>query len=244
MLKNVLASIGIGGMKVDTLVNQAEIEAGDVLNGVVAIKGGDVSQRIDAIVLQLMTRCIVETRNDQKVYAEIQVAAASAAADMDVAPGQTFELPFQMEVPVFAPLSVGSTKSLLRTRLDVPKAVDPRDTDAVRILPNTAMRSVFEGMEHAGFRIAEVEVEHTPHAAIPFTQEFDFKPVHFRDWGVEEVEIAFRPSGSGALDVLMTVDRRGGLFSFGGETGYRFKVPASGADPQDVAAAIRQVIGR
>ncbi|WP_404384708.1 sporulation protein [Caenispirillum salinarum] len=244
MLKNVLASIGIGGMKVDTLVDQPEIEAGGRLSGVVTIKGGDVPQRIDAIVLELMTRCIVEARNDQKVHAEIEVAAARAAADIEVAPKQELELPFDMDVPVFAPLSVGPTKTALRTRLDVPQAIDPRDSDAVRILPNAAMRSVFQGMEMAGFRIAEVEVEHNPRHAPPFTQEFDFKPSSVRDWGVEEVEIAFRPGAGGGMDVLVTVDRRGGLFSFGGERGYRFKVPPKGVEPSDVAAAVRQAIGR
>lgn len=244
MFKNVLASIGIGGMKVDTLVDQPQVEAGGVLNGIVTIKGGDVPQRIDAIALELVTRCIVEARNDQKVYAEIQVAVAHAAADIEVAPGESLDLPFQMDVPVHAPLSLGQTKTTLRTRLDVPKAVDPRDSDAVRVMPNAAMRSVFKGMEHAGFRLAEVEVEHSPRARVPFIQEFDFKPVGLGDWRVEEVEIAFRPTGTDALDVLVTVDRRGGLFSFGGEQGYRFSVPAGGVNPQDVAAAVRQAIGR
>lgn len=244
MFKNVLASIGIGGTKVDTLVDQPDVPAGGTLSGRVTIMGGDVPQRIDAIHLDLITRCIVEARNDQKVYGEIMVTSARAAAGMEVAPGQALELPFRMEVPEFAPLSVGSTRTMLRTRLDVPKAVDPRDSDAVHVMPNTAMRSVFEGMERAGFRLAEVEVEHNPGRQIPFVQEFDFKPVSFRDWGVEEVEIAFQPAGGGALDVLVTVDRRGGLFSFGGETGYRFRVPAGGANPDDVATAVRQAIGR
>lgn len=244
MFKNVLASFGIGGTKVDTLVDDPVVPAGGMLKGVVTIKGGDVGQHIDAIHLDLVTRAIVEARNDQKVYGEITVSTTRASAGIDVNPGDALELPFTMEVPAFAPLSVGSTKTALRTRLDVPKAVDPRDSDAVQIVPNTAMRSVFEGMERAGFRLGEVEVEHNPRRQVPFVQEFDFKPVSFGDWGIEEVEIAFQPAGGGALEVLVTVDRRGGLFSFGGEVGYRFRVPADGADPNDVAAAVRQAIGR
>lgn len=244
MFKNVLASIGIGGMKVDTIVSETTVEPGGRLSGTIGIVGGDVPQRIDAIELALVTRAIVETSGDNKVYGEVTVAVVRAADRMEVAPAQRLDLPFTLEVPPSAPLSIGPVHTALRTRLDVPMALDPRDSDAVRIVPDGAQRSVFEGMQRAGFRLGEVEVEYKPRRVPPFLQEFDFKPTSVRDWGVEEVEVAFLPRSGGGYEVLLTVDSRGGLFSRGLERGYRLAVPATGADPEDVAAAVRQAIGR
>ncbi len=243
MLKNVLASIGIGGAKVDTIVDNPQLSVDETLSGKIVIRPGDVPQRIDGVEIELVTRCIVETRNDQRVYGQITVASARVAESVAVAPGELREVPFTMRVPAFAPLSLGSTSTVLRTRLDVPNAIDPSDSDAVRVLPNAAMRSVFEGMERAGFRLAEVEVEHNPRRRMPFVQEFDFRPTGFGDWRIQEVEIAFEPAGNGAIDVLVTVDRRGGLFSFGGETGLRLRVAAGGTPAADFAAALRRAIG-
>lgn len=240
MLKGLLASIGIGGTKVDTVVENPHVEAGGALEGTVQIRGGDVPQQIDAIHLEVVTKCWIES-GDEKVPTEVVVAAAEAPG-VQVEPGASHDVPFAIEVPAFAPLSVGSTRSALRTRLDVPAAIDPRDEDALVVAPNAAMRSVIEGVTQAGFQLAEAEVEHTPRREIPFVQELDFRPTSLGDWGIEEVEIAFRPLGGGALEVLLTVDKRGGLFSRGGEAKHRFRVPAEGASPGEIASAIRDAL--
>jgi sporulation-control protein len=117
MLKNMLASIGFGGTKVDAVVDTPTVEAGSQLTGTIHIKGGDVEQHIDAILLDLVCKYIVETRDDHKVYGEITVATTGTWLDRNIRPGEHRKLDFKLQVPVFAPLSLGSTDTVLRTRL-------------------------------------------------------------------------------------------------------------------------------
>ena len=156
-------------------------------------------------------------------------------------PGQSRVIPFAIRLPPGTPLSVGGASTALRTRLDVAGAVDPRDADPVRVRPSRAMAAVLRGMEEAGFRLVEVEVEHRPRGAQPFVQEFDFRPRSARDWGIEEVEIAFGPM-AGGVEVLLTVNNRGGLFLPGRERSARFHVTDAMADRTDMAAELRRAI--
>jgi sporulation-control protein len=84
-------------------------------------------------------------------------------------------------------------------------------------------------------------VEHQPRRAQPFVQEFDFRPRSSRDWGIEEVEIAFEPV-PGGVEVLVTVDNRGGLFLPGRERTARLRVLDASLDRLDMAAELRRVI--
>ena len=245
MLKKLFASIGWGGVKVDTVLDTPSVPVGGTLKGVIQIQGGDVSQRIDAVQLELVVRCIVENDDDERIPLELVVASVRAATELEVAAGEALEFPFALDVPESTPLSLGSTHTELRTRLEVPVAIDPRDGDAVDIRPNRPMASVLEGVEYAGFRLVEAEVEHAPGHRYPLTQELDFEPTGLGDWGIKELELAFRPASDGAVEVELTVDRRGGLFRRGGEVTHRFHVPATGLPPSEVAAAIRStIVGR
>lgn len=56
MLKAFLTKIGIGGLKVDTVVDQQMLEEGETLNGTIYIDGGDADQIIDHITLEVFVR--------------------------------------------------------------------------------------------------------------------------------------------------------------------------------------------
>jgi sporulation-control protein len=183
---------------------------------------------------------ILWTRGDDKVYAEITLGEATLHPGR-VGLGAEVVLPFRIRLPASAPLTVGSTQTLLKTRLDVAGAVDPRDTDPVRVRPNRAMQAVFDGMEHAGFRLVETEVEYNPQRATPFVQEFDFRPRSSRDHGIEEVEISFALVPRG-VEVSLTVDNRGSFFTLGRERTARFRVLEAEMDRLDMAAELRQAV--
>lgn len=240
MFKSILRSLGIGGASVETVLDRPEVAVGGRLTGEVRITGGDSEQDIRGVVLEIVTRCRVETRGDEKVYAEISLGEARLDPGV-IGPRATKTLPFQIVLPASTPLTVGSTSTVLRTRLDVAGAVDPKDADPVRVLPNRAMSAVLHGMERAGFRLVETEVEHNPRRANPFVQEFDFRPRSSRDWGIEEVEISFSPTQDG-VEVSLTVDNRGGFFTLERERTARFRVSEAEADGIDMAAELRRAI--
>lgn len=61
----VLASVGVGGAKVDTKLEKSEFTAGEIMQGVVEVVGGNLEQQIDAIYLTVNTTYIRES-NDLK----------------------------------------------------------------------------------------------------------------------------------------------------------------------------------
>lgn len=241
MFTKILTSLGIGGASVDAVLESEEVVVGETLRGEARVKGGSVEQDIREIALELVTSCLVEARDDEKVRADIVVASAAVAPGR-IGAEETRSFPIAIAVPASAPLSLGSTSTSLRTRLDIAGAIDPRDVDRVRLLPNRAMRAVFDGMAKAGFRLSETEVEYDRRRSQPFVQEFDFKPRSMTDFGIEEVEIAFSPA-RGGVEVRLTVDNRGGFFSFGRERSARFRVLESELGRFDMAAELRRAIG-
>lgn len=242
MFKSIARVFGIGGASVETTLESSDTVAGGRLSGEIRITGGTSRQEIRKVVLQIVTRCLVETTGDNKVHGEIVVAEASFVPD-PIEPGAIEAFPFEIVVPASAPLSVGSVQSVLKTRLDVPGAIDPRDSDPIRILPSPVMSAVFDGMERAGFRLVEAEVEHNPRRSNPFVQEFDFKPRSSRDWGVEEVEISFVPIARG-VEVLLTVDSRGGFFGVERERKTTFRLTEADIGRFDLASELRRAIDR
>ena len=240
MFKSILRSLGVGGATVETVITDPEVEVGGEVAGEIRITGGSHDQDIRGVVLEIVTRARVETRGDEKVYAEIALGEATLNPGRIEAQA-TVVLPFRIRLPASAPITMGSTQTLLKTRLDVAGAVDPRDTDPIRVLPNAAMYAVFDGMERAGFRLVETEVEYNPRRANPFVQEFDFRPRSARDYGIEEVEISFMLV-PGGVEVSLTVDNRGGFFTMGRERTARFRVTEAQADRLDMASELRQAI--
>ena len=238
MLGKLMRTLGVGGATIDTVLESDEVVVGGTLRGEVRVKGGASDQDIRGVTIEIVTRCLVETRSDNKVHAEILLA--SGTIDLGrVGAGEELTAPLEVDIDPAAPISIGSTTSFVRTRLNLAGAVDPTDKDPIRLLPTPAMLAVIDGLEQAGFALAETEVEHNPRRVNPFVQEFDFRPRGFNDYGVEEVEISFQPI-RGGVEVLLTVDNRGGFFTMGRERSTRFQV--SDTDLPDMAAQLRSAI--
>ena len=240
MFKNVLCSIGIGGATVDTVLENTDVVVGETLRGEVRIKGGDTEQDLRAVVLELVTHCLVEVGDDQNTHSEIVVASAT------VEPGrigvlEEKSIPMEIDVPASAPITICSTSTVLRTRVDVAGGVDSRDSDRVRLLPNRTMSAVLDGIASAGFLLADTEVEHNPHRPKPFVQEFDFRPRSPDDFGVNDVEVSFVPI-DGGMEVVVTADNRGGFFTVGREHSARFCVMDAEIDRLNIAAELRKAI--
>ncbi|SDF39137.1 sporulation protein [Limimaricola pyoseonensis] len=242
MFGKVLTSLGIGGATVDAVLEDDRVEVGGTLKAEIRVKGGTTAQEIRSARLELVTHCLVEGPGGAKAHGDIVLVSGEVAIGQ-VAPGEELAIPVEMDVPASAPISIGSTRTHLRTRLDVPGAIDPKDSDLVEIVPNPTMTAVLDGIAQAGFRLVETEVEYDPRRRAPFVQEFDFRPSGFGDLGIEEVEISFAPA-PGGVEVLLTVDNRGGLFFGGGERAARIRIAHAEASRIDMASELRRAIDR
>ena len=73
MFKRMLASVGIGSAKVDLMLHQDVVKAGDMISGIVRIEGGRVDQEVDDVYAFVMTRYLRE-QNDSKREVEAAVS--------------------------------------------------------------------------------------------------------------------------------------------------------------------------
>lgn len=246
MLKNILAAIGVGGAKVETVLESAEVPVGGMLAGTVRMSGGNVPQQVNDVHLEIITQAEREV-NDSKVRQPVVISRWSAGRAIALKPGENLDLPFRVEVPLHTPVYLrgADIRVWLRTRLEIPGAVDPTDDDPIYALPVPEMAAVVEAMQQLGFRLYKSDVEHRRFAP-GYMQEFEFRPAA-RGSRFDEVEIVFQPAERG-FDLLVQVDRaaRGLLGSWAeaagfDETWHRVHVPY-GSNAGAIAPAIRQVL--
>ena len=143
----------------------------------------------------------------------------------------------KQEVPVY-----------LKTGLDIPRALDPKDQDYVQVQPHPLMTHVLNAVQSLGFQLVKVDCEHsrmglTPH---PFVQEFEFRPSGEYRRRLEELELIFRLQGE-TLDVFLELDRRArglsGLFDATFDMNERFAhLQVTPATTGDLQSRLAQVI--
>ncbi|HZG84998.1 sporulation protein [Paenibacillus sp.] len=230
----VMASIGIGAAQVDTVLEKNRYAPGELVRGVVKIKGGNVEQQVDSIYISVMTQYVKEV-DDRKVYQSAEVAKTRVSEPFLVKPQAASEIPFSFELPLTTPLSVGRTPVWLKTGLDIKSAVDPTDDDKIEVVPNAAMQAVLDGVSELGFRLRNADCEYAPRFGYgAFVQELEFVPMSGPYRGrLDELEVIMHPRGD-SIDLFLQVDRRArglaGLFSEAlemDETNVRFTLDAA-----------------
>jgi sporulation-control protein len=248
----VFASVGIGAASVDTKLEKDTYMPGEIVQGVVEIKGGKVEQQIDEIYLSLNTTYLKES-DDRKYNVTATIDRFRLTTPFTIRSNERKEIPFTFQLPYDTPLSIGRSKVWVTTGLDIKGGVDPSDKDYLKVIPNQLMTAVFNAVDNLGFRIREADCEEAPRrlrGRLPFVQEFEFVPTSGLFRGkLDELEVVFLSSGNGTLDLMFQVDRRAkglsGLFSEAmgmDETNVRLTV--SNADIPNLQQKIQSVIQR
>lgn len=211
LFNKVLASIGIGGAKVDTKLHKGSYTAGEEIQGVVEITGGSTEQPIDEIYLSVMTTYIKEV-DDNKYTQTGTVGKTRVLEKITIGPNEKKEIPFSFKLPYDTPLTAGRTKVWIHTGLDIKNAVDPTDKDFITVTPSPLAHAVLQSVQELGFRIREAECIVTPRylrTSLPFIQEFEFVPTSGAFRGkLDELEVTFLSASESKIDVLLQVDRR------------------------------------
>ncbi len=211
--KKMMASIGIGGAKVETIldIDGGGVPAGEVIQGTFRIEGGKVEQRIDDVELQLCCNYFVEVeRGEETVIEERTYILTEHELDIDsnIQPGEKREIDFSMKLPAYTPETFGKHKVWIRTNLDIDNAVDASDKDYIKVLPHPVTAAGFAALEHLGFRLKEVmqlvgSIKDWP---LPFVMEYEYLPG--RDFSnLDEIEVMFF-AGEYETRVHLEVDKK------------------------------------
>jgi len=214
------ASIGIGAAKVDTKLATDTFKAGDLVEGAVEIKGGNVEQKIDEIYLTVFSTYIKEA-DDQKYTKQAEIKKVKINEPFVIGANESKVIPFEFRLPYDTPVTLGASRVWIHTGLDIKGAIDPQDKDYIEVKPNALMEKVISSLHQLGFKLRQVENEAAPYRfrkRLPFVQEFEFYPISGKFNGkLDELEVIFLPSDDNELELIIEIDRKArglaGLFA-------------------------------
>ncbi|MBB5959552.1 sporulation-control protein [Saccharothrix tamanrassetensis] len=248
MFKRMLSAFGVGGPSVDTVLDSPHATPGQVVTGQVRIQGGSADAHIDRIVLSLVTRVEVE-HGDHEFRGVSEFLRIEVAEGVRVAAGQPLSVPFRLPLPWETPITAVGGQQLpgmtvgVRTDLVISGAPDKGDLDPVLVGPLPSQDRVLDAFGQLGFQFRSADVEagriHGVHQELGFYQEIEFFPPAQFAGRLNQVELTFVTSPH-ELVVVLEADKRGGVFSAGGDAFGRFQVSHQDAVRTDWAAAINQ----
>ncbi|MEV4760218.1 sporulation protein [Micromonospora sp. NPDC049559] len=246
VFKRIMRAMGVGGPSVDTVLANPNCRPGGQLEGQVHVVGGDHPVDIEYVALGLVTRVEVESGDSEyDTTQEFHRTRVTGAFHLDS--GQRHSIPFRVEVPWETPITElygqhlhGMTMGL-RTELEVARSVDKGDLDAVAVHPLPAQEQVLDALLRLGFRFSRADVErghiYGVQQRLPFYQEIEFYPAPQYARALNQLELTFVATPH-HLQVVLEIDKRGGLFTEGRDAFGRFTVDYADVARTDWAARL------
>ncbi|MFV0130578.1 sporulation protein [Streptomyces sp. HMX112] len=245
--KKLLASLGAGGASVETVLTEANVVPGGVVQGEVRIQGGSVDQRIEGLSVGLQARVEVEG-GDHEVKQDIEFTKVRLGGAFEVTAGAVHVVPFGLDIPWETPITTIAGQQLygmdigVSTELEIARAVDSSDLDAINVHPLPAQQAILDAFVQLGFRFKSADMERGhirgTRQRLPFYQEIEFlPPQQYR--GLNQVELTFIADGR-EMDVVLEMDKKPGLFSEGSDSYRAFQVGLNDFQGTDWVAYLNQ----
>jgi sporulation-control protein len=238
VFKKLMQALGVGGPEVETVLHDPNATPGGVITGEVTVLGGKHDSDIKSVYLALKTRVEVESGDNEYrtdlEYAKLPIAGAFALHD-----SARHTIPFQFPIPWEAPLTHfygqplhGATVGLA-TELAVAQAVDATDLDPIAVHPLPAQDRILAALARLGFRFRNADCEKGRiwgvRQELPFYQEIEFLPPPQYAHGIKQLEVTL-VSYPHSMEVVLELDKRGGLFTEGRDAFSRFTVDYATVD--------------
>jgi sporulation-control protein len=246
VFKKMMRALGVGGPSVDTVLADPACRPGGFLEGQVHVVGGEHDVDIEYVALGLVTRVEVES-GDSDYETTQEFHRQRVTGPFHLAAGARHDVPFRFDVPWETPITQlygqrahGMTMGL-RTELEVARAVDNGDLDEVAVHPLPAQERILEAIARLGFRFSRADNEHGRihgvQQSLPFYQEIEFYPAPQYASAITQLELTFVALPQ-HLQVVLEIDKRGGLFTEGRDAFGRFTVDYATVDRTDWAAQL------
>ncbi|MDQ0759633.1 sporulation protein [Streptomyces canus] len=245
--KKLLASLGAGGASVETVLTEVNVVPGGVVQGEVRIQGGSVDQEIEGLSVGLQAKVEVEN-GDQEYKQDIEFTKVSLGGAFTLQANEVHAVPFGLEIPWETPITMIDGQALrgmnvgVTTELAIARAVDSGDLDPISVHPLPAQKAILDAFVQLGFRFKNADLERGhirgTRQQLPFYQEIEFfPPQQYR--GLNQVELSFVADGN-AMDVVLEMDKKPGLFSEGSDTFRSFQVGLHDYQSTDWVAYLNQ----
>ncbi|MEU6314026.1 sporulation protein [Streptomyces sp. NPDC047014] len=240
VFKRLLGSMGVGGPAVDTVLDPMSAVPGGNLSGEVRLTGGRADFDIEHVTLELVARVEAETEHGEH-EGTVVFERFTVAGGFRLHEGERRTVPFAVTLPWETPVTELHGQSLgivlgVRTELGVAGAKDKGDLDSFAVRPLPAQEAVLEAFGHLGFGFRSADLEYGRIGGtgqqLPFYQEIELSPAPRYAASVQEVELTFLASPAG-LEVVLEADKRGGLFTGGGDVLARHVIEHDQAERTD-----------
>lgn len=215
MLKKLLASIRIGGVKVDTTLEKGEYRQGETIYGRVLIQGGAIQQEINHMVFQIKIRLRARGEGLSGIQ-DFLWHKHELTEKITILPRETKEIPFSFTLPDVTPISFpyeghflfAKPKSApyrfqiyLQTGIDIEDSVDPSDHDEIQVAPHGFVEQVLKSMDRLGFSVTSVEPNSYDYPTDrTFYQEFLFSQHEMKHW-LDEISLVHLGNGHFVLRI-------------------------------------------
>jgi sporulation-control protein len=247
VFKRLLQAMGVGGPSVETVLTNPGCRPGGFLEGhVQVIGGGEHAVDVEYVAIGLLTRVEVET-GDTEFTTDREFHRQRLTGSFKLEPAARHDIAFRFDVPWETPITEVYGQHLhgmtmgLSTELEIARAVDRSDLDAVAVHPLPAQERLLDALLRLGFRFSRADVEHGRvhgvHQTLPFYQEIEFYPPSAYAHGINQLELTFLPTPE-VLQVILEIDRRGGLLVEGSDAFGRFDVDYRTVDQTDWTAQL------
>ncbi|OIJ63143.1 sporulation protein [Streptomyces mangrovisoli] len=247
--KKLLASLGAGGGSVETVLTEVNAVPGGVVQGEVRIQGGSVNQDVEGVSVGLQARVEVE-HGDEEYKQDIEFTKQRLGGAFELQAGAVHSVPFGLEIPWETPITMIDGQALrgmhigVTTELAIARAVDSSDLDPINVHPMPAQQAILDAFIQLGFRFKTADMERGhirgTRQRLPFYQEIEFyPPSQYR--GLNQVELTF-VADEHAMDVVLEMDKKPGLFSEGSDTFRSFQVGLHDFHGTDWAGYLNQWI--
>ncbi|MFF1352903.1 sporulation protein [Streptomyces sp. NPDC058297] len=245
--KRLLASLGAGGASVETVLTEANVVPGGVVQGEVRIQGGSVDQDIEGLSVGLQARVEVEGA-DQETKQDIEFTKLRLGGAFQLQANGVHAVPFGLEIPWETPVTTIDGQQLrgmnigVTTELEIARAVDSGDLDPINVHPLPSQQAILDAFIGLGFRFKSADMERGhirgTRQKLPFYQEVEFfPPQQYR--GLNQVELSF-VADDREMDVVLEMDKKPGLFSESSDTFRSFVVGHNDFQGTDWSAYLHQ----
>lgn len=240
--------LGITGTAVDLRLDNPRISPGETMSGVIVVEGGDFEVDVRTLVLSLEAKAEVET-DDGEHLTTVRFAKLEVGGPFELAPGAKSRFPVQFPIPIETPFNVINGTTLkgcgigIRTEMDIRRAIDKADMDPIEVHPLPSQTAVLQAFDELGFQFKRSDFEKGRISGnpLPFYQEVEFGPSSALRGKVNEVEVTFL-TRTGDMDVLVELDKRGGLLSSGSDRVGRFTISHADATGGAARGAVERLI--
>lgn len=129
-----MSSIGFGNVTVDTKLEKKQYRQGEEITGIVEVRGGEVEQDIEGIVLTLIVKYEQDKEDSDFSYHEREIQEIILNKVQHIDSREISSQTFTMQLTKDHPVTTEKMETILRTKLIVPQAVDPEEEDQVVII--------------------------------------------------------------------------------------------------------------